>query len=199
MKFWRNISIILACCTVSAQNVNLVQGWCAQGPTSTVRFAAWVPILVGTQTVPVPMCLSLGTGFRIITSTTPPTVEVTGATGATGPQGATGSTGASGATGAVGPTGPAASVPRMTRDVWQMDPAIPATTTEFGFTLRYVPLPDTPIIVVFQSSVFPDSVRVVLPGGANPRSMVITLPTHRPFTSADVVTFAYWTLQPATP
>lgn len=137
---------------------------------NAVQIVATVPFSAGTTTVPVPICVALGPGLVLNTSVTPPRLEATA------------------------PVSPGV----MPRAVVQKFP-IPAnlpTDAKATFVLTFTPAPTSAIAVAFRSSrVGGDVVDFVTPGGgANPKTIEVTVPAYRPFTEQDVLTVLYWTL-----
>lgn len=168
--------LILAAAASAQAPANLRSGACRS--TSAVQLTAVVPVTVGASTVPVSLCVDLGAGLRLNTATTPAKIEIDPAALPTPP--------------------PAANVPRMAMKRVSLSTVVPDLPgiTQIGVPLEYTPAAGTMVFAVFRSSRVGGDVIDILPseGWASPKQLQVTLPAYRPFTTDDVLTVLYWTL-----
>lgn len=140
--------------------------------SNQVRILATLP---GTATggieVSVPVCLALGAGMRLSVSDGEARLEVDPSFVAV----------------------PKAQIKRV-----DLSQAAIAAGDQLTVTLDKTPAPGSLLLVSFSASRIGSSAIEMVPfaGGASPRSVVITVPSYRPFTTDDVLTIAYWTLEP---
>jgi hypothetical protein len=132
--------------------------------------AAIIPVtLPDGAVVAVPVCIVLGPGITLNTAVNPMQLTVT------------------------------AAMPAMRARVerFPIDPATAQGTSTQNVALANTPAPGSMLFVWLKSSVLGgDVLDVVLPGAVNPKNVIIALPLYRPFTVADQVVIAYWTVEP---
>lgn len=167
--------LILAAAASAQAPANLRGGACRS--TSAVQLTAVVPVTVGASTVPVSLCVDLGAGLRLNTATTPAKIEIDPA---------------------ALPTPPAANVPRMAMKRVLLSVVVPDVPgiNQMSVPLEFTPAPGTMVLAVFRSSRLGGDVVEIIPseGWASPKQLQVTLPAYRPFTTDDVLTVLYWTL-----
>ncbi len=148
------------------QNINLNRGICPTAPLSgQARVVMSLGVQVGSNVGEYVTCLDLPTGIRYNTTTGKLELAL--------------------------PAAPVLPVRRI-----QIDRAIltdvPATTTTQAFTLSKTPVANSGVFIFYRSSATLGDVQDVVAAGAG-KLISISLPSHRPFTTTDAVTFAYLT------
>lgn len=87
--------------------------------------------------------------------------------------------------------------PRMTSEVFPIDPNTPSSTTSLTIKIKNTPAPNTQVLIFFNSSLIGNApINSVTPTGPDVKTFIFTLPTYRPFTVADNILLVYWTLEP---
>lgn len=130
---------------------------------NAVQVVLTVPLAAGAITVPVPVCATLGAGLTLNTSVNPPRLEVVQS-----------------------PT----VMPRAVIERFPLPPDLPATQTSVSFTLQSTPT--GAILGGFRSSRVGGDVVDFLVAGPG-KTLVIKVPTYRPFTADDELAVLYWT------
>lgn len=175
----RRLLFLLAVATL-AEAQTAITTKTARCGTDAPAVAMTLPVNISpTTAIPVPICAAIGGGVRLNTAVSPPRLEVDPAT--------------------LPPAPDAPAVPRQAmKKVIVGNVLPPAVTpgTTISFNLEYEPAPGTFMVVVFQSSrVGGNTVEIISPGGgASPKRMDVALPHYAPYTSSDVLTVLYWTM-----
>ena len=170
--------IALALPLAAQTNVGNARPPCGSADPAQPRFLMFLPATlvsgVTTSTISVPVCVRLGANLKLDMA----------AVG--GP--------------AIDAAGSAPAPVQSTR--WQVDSfVIPVATPQNQVTLPLrlsrTPAQGAVLLVFFQASVYGASYSDSVPlTGADTRAVVLTLPQYRPFTTNDVVRFAYETTEP---
>ena len=171
--------IALALPLAAQTNVGSARPPCGTTDPAQPRFLMFLPATlvsgVASTTISVPVCVRLGANLKLdMAAVGGPAIDATGST--------------------------PAPVPASTR--WQVDSfVIPAGTPQNQVTLPLrltrTPAQGAVLLVFFQASVYGASYSDSFqPTGADTRAVVLTLPQYRPFTTNDVVRFAYETTEP---
>lgn len=159
------LSLILAFCLLAAPGQAQTNGdLTARGCRgNAVQVVLSVPLAAGAITVPVPVCATLGAGLTLNTSVNPPRLEVVQS-----------------------PT----VMPRAVIERFPLPPDLPATQTSVSFTLQSTPT--GAILGGFRSSRVGGDVVDFLVAGPG-KTLVIKVPSYRPFTADDELAVLYWT------
>ena len=164
--------VIAATAALSAQ-VDLSRPACG-GDASKPRLMAYVPstITLGTRTVTVPVqvCLQLGAGVTVnMAAAGGPSIEA---------------------------AAPPAVLPRMYSERVALDPATMDIQVSMLRTLARTPAAGTLVLAFLKSSQFGlDTMDASAPDATAPKTISITLPKYRPFTTADSVLLIYWSVE----
>jgi hypothetical protein len=154
--------LLLAMSAGAQTDIGVAPSRCA-GPS--VQVAVSVPVSFGAATVSIPVCVALGPGLSIDTTTVPPRLVV-----------------------AIPPAAPRIVVQRF------VPPSDLPGDGAWTFQLRHEPV-GAILASFRSSRIGGDAVDIVTPGGgASPKEVRVAMPRY-PFNAGDILTILYWTTE----
>lgn len=178
----QRLILIFAMLAVSAMAqtapINIRNVGCFSASEPLVGFT--VPVMVSAVFHPLPVCVSLGAGLKLNTTTLKLEIDP-----------------------AALPAPPAANVPRQAVHTLSLE-NVPqsAGINSIQFNLAFTPAPGSTLVVSYRSSRLGGDVVDFVPAGPSgdmAKVVVFLLPAHRPLIASDVVKILYWTFDPLPP
>ena len=165
--------ILLLSLSVLAQTpVSLSKHMCAATDATTSRVVLNVPATVtinGKATnVSAQVCAKVGSGLSITTA-------------------------ADGSVSLNAALPPTVTLPKQVVEKFTLPSTLGPADASVSFLLSKSPAPNTSIVYLYRSSNVGSDVSDAVTPIAGEKNITISLPSNRPFTSADIITFIYWT------